>query len=43
MAVVLVLAAMASDFFIAAFWTAHPMLTAMLSALLIVLLSLIHI
>jgi hypothetical protein len=38
-AVVLVLVAMASDFLIAGFWTAHPMLTAMLSALLVVLLS----
>jgi hypothetical protein len=30
---------MASDFLIAGFWTAHPMFTAMLSALLVVLLS----
>ena len=38
-AVVLVLGAMASDFVVAGFWTDHPMLTAMVSALLVVLLS----
>ena len=38
-AVVLVAAAVGSDFVIGGFWVAHPMVTAMVSALLVVLLS----
>ena len=38
-AIVLVAAAAASDFVIGSFWVAHPMVTAIVSALVVVLLS----
>src|SRR5258708_5504066 len=39
LAILLVLAAAASDLFIAGFWLSHPMLTAIVSALVVVVLS----
>jgi hypothetical protein len=39
LAIVLLLVVAASDFFIAGFWVSHPMLTAIVSALVVVLLS----
>src|SRR5260370_21896291 len=39
LAIVLLLAVAGSDFFIAGFWLSHPMLTAIASALVVVLLS----
>jgi uncharacterized membrane protein len=39
LAIVLLLAVAGSDFFIAAFWVSHPMLTAIVSALVVVVLS----
>src|SRR5260370_20678444 len=39
LAIVLVLGAAASDLFIAGFWLSHPMLTAIVSALVVVVLS----
>jgi hypothetical protein len=39
LAILLLLAAAGSDFFIAGFWLSHPMLTAIVSALVVVLLS----
>src|SRR6202165_5342660 len=39
LAILLLLAVLGSDFFIAGFWLSHPMLTAIVSALVVVLLS----
>jgi len=39
LAILLLLAVAGSDFFIAEFWLSHPMLTAIISALVVVVLS----